>query len=607
MDPFSKEVTDHLVALYFDTYFSAFEFFSPVLFLQEYTKGTVNSDLLYAVCAICARHSNHPAVVKTPPSVNGQVYVDRVKSRMAHLISQVNLETIHTLALTAEAEYCAGNIMQGYRLDGIAGRMALELGLHRLQQPIEFESESARISFETKRRTYSVLFTADSSASIMAGWPGSFHDPLIPLPTPSDDPSWWIERLSVTGRPMESIDANTLSILHNILKPRRIKDKSAATPTETETCSSGPSSTFASFGTVTASATCASSRLDMLDAYKELEADLEHWRTTVPEDWEPSRGKYSVSRTDKNIVATAIFYYLYLIFLHRPFLINPCLSIINRKGSHGGSRVASSDDTEDIEAAKEAEDKDESNEQQENNDQFFQQCLHKCIFAANEITAMAEQFTDLEIRVRGPRYAFAVFVAGTVYVIHRFFNMESNRGERKDDGLAVCLRFLQILGPYWKGAVDMGRLLERLCSVDNAASERDPNSPSMRALADIMISGSSRDANEIGAGTEASTTTLTYLDANLTRDIVKGGRHSESSTTQPTPWQSPSDLLAPTPGKQPLVTEKVDRDDAAEPLNAFLTTDSGVRTMWLHPEEMAALEESTILSLEKLSMLDKLK
>ncbi|KAK3838981.1 MAG: hypothetical protein J3R72DRAFT_179186 [Linnemannia gamsii] len=444
MDPFSKEVTDHLVALYFDTYFSAFDFFSPVLFLQEYAKGTVNSELLYAVCAICARHSNHPAVVKTPPSDNGQVYVGRVKSRMAHLISQANLETIHTLFLTAEAEYCAGNFRQGYRLDGIAGRMALELGLHRLERPVEFESEPARISFEAKSRTYSVLFTSDSNASIMSGWPGCFHDPLIALPAPTDDTGWWIERLSVTGRPMESIDANTFSILYNILRPRRIKsdgacqqrqqlsivgksvwrygnaifghgqDKSGASPTETAKCSHGPSSAFASFGTLAASATCAPSRQDMLDAYKQLEAELEHWRTTVPEDWEPSRGKDSVSRTDKNVVATAMYYYLYSIFLHRPFLLKPYLSIINRKGDHGGSRVDSTDHTEDIEADNEVKNKDETNDQQENNGRFLQHCLHKCILAADEITAMAEQFTDAEIRVRGPRYAFPVFVAGTV-------------------------------------------------------------------------------------------------------------------------------------------------------------------------------------------------
>ena len=55
---------------------------------------------------------------------------------------------------------------------------------------------------------------------------------------------------------------------------------------------------------------------------------------------------------------------------------------------------------------------------------------------------------------------------------------------------------------------------------------------------------------------------------------------------------------------------KTDRADitvvgATEPMNAFLTTDSGVGTLWAHPEKIAALEESTLLSLETLSMLDK--
>ncbi|KAF9131484.1 hypothetical protein BGW39_001730, partial [Mortierella sp. 14UC] len=156
MDPFSKEVTDHFVALFFDTYFQAFEFLSPAHFLRENTTGTLDPDLLYAVCAVYAPYSDHPGVIKSPPTSNGQIYVNRVRSKMPHLISQVSLETGHILALVADAEYCAGNIAQGYRLDGIAGRMVLELGLHRLQLPVEFESESARIAFEARSRMFDV-------------------------------------------------------------------------------------------------------------------------------------------------------------------------------------------------------------------------------------------------------------------------------------------------------------------------------------------------------------------------------------------------------------------------------------------------------------------
>ncbi|KAK3838971.1 MAG: hypothetical protein J3R72DRAFT_492637 [Linnemannia gamsii] len=86
-DPFSKQVTDHLVEVFFEHNFQDYDFFIPVIFFQQYTRGTVSPDLLNAICAVDARHSDHPAVIQTPPYSSGQVYVDRVRARMMHLMS----------------------------------------------------------------------------------------------------------------------------------------------------------------------------------------------------------------------------------------------------------------------------------------------------------------------------------------------------------------------------------------------------------------------------------------------------------------------------------------------------------------------------------------
>jgi hypothetical protein len=43
-------------------------------------------------------------------------------------------------------------------------------------------------------------------------------------------------------------------------------------------------------------------------------------------------------------------------------------------------------------------------------------------------------------------------------------------------------------------------------------------------------------------------------------------------------------------------------DDTVEERNAFITTDSGLGTLWMHPEKLASLEEATLMSLKKLSM-----
>ncbi|KAG0294391.1 hypothetical protein BGZ96_001303 [Linnemannia gamsii] len=61
-DPFSKEVTDHLIEVFFDHNFKDYNFFSPVEFLHQYAQGTANTDPIYAMCSVAARYSDHPAV-----------------------------------------------------------------------------------------------------------------------------------------------------------------------------------------------------------------------------------------------------------------------------------------------------------------------------------------------------------------------------------------------------------------------------------------------------------------------------------------------------------------------------------------------------------------
>jgi hypothetical protein len=54
---------------------------------------------------------------------------------MAHLISQVSVDVIHTLIILARAEYNAGNAQKGIRVTTMAIAMALELKLHLSRPP----------------------------------------------------------------------------------------------------------------------------------------------------------------------------------------------------------------------------------------------------------------------------------------------------------------------------------------------------------------------------------------------------------------------------------------------------------------------------------------
>ncbi|KAF9900437.1 hypothetical protein EC991_007331 [Linnemannia zychae] len=542
--------------------------------------------MLYAVCAITARLSDHPAIIKSPPSSNGQVYVARIRSRMPYLMSQVSLETTHIITLTAEAEYTAGNLLQGYRLDGIAQQMVIELRLHQLQRPVNFESESERIAFEIKCNTLNYFVCNETFVSIISGLPGVFLNIPINLPTPSNDPAWWLERIAVTGRPMDPVDNYTLSILHSIMKPRRLKgfgscrpmfqlmeigrsvwwygnagseqNKCGVTCTETDTLS------YDSGLTLTSKSAAEDSRpRDMMDGFKQLEAELEHWRTTVPEDWEPSRGRYSVSRTDKNVILPIVYYYVFWIILCRPLLIKACLSIVNNKSGQGGSRSSPDGGTKSDELSQDVYSED-NKDQQEESLQAVRKYLTKCVLAADEIIAMIGQFTDEEIRFCGPPYSFPMFIAGSVYVMQQFVDKKSNLDGGVEKKLATCHRFFQTLGPSYQGAADERPLVEFMVST-----------PSMFEF----------EFEDHAAG-----------------HLYHSGEESSSMANIELDLQENVSLKSwlKTPGKQ-----KEEKPKVEEAMNAFMTTDTGVGTLWTQPERFAELEEATLLSLEKLSMVDR--
>ncbi|KAK3839014.1 MAG: hypothetical protein J3R72DRAFT_492685 [Linnemannia gamsii] len=218
--------------------------------------------------------------------------------------------------------------------------MGPELGLHLIREPAEaFKSGSQRIAYEISTRTFSSLTMNDSVNGLMKGLPGTIDQ---------------------AGSCFDSAS-----------------------------------------GSDVVPATAVRQRQDSLKEYRRIEADVKLRGSSVPEDWELSRARYSVSRTDMSVTGVASIY-LYSILPNRPFLMKAPF-------------------------------------------------LMNATFAAGEIVASIEQFTDTEIRC----------------VTQQYVNKGSSRAEGVGEGFAACLQFLRILGPYWKGAAGLCLLLERLPLVNN--------------------------------------------------------------------------------------------------------------------------------------------
>jgi hypothetical protein len=431
MDPFSREVTDHLIELFFEHSFQDFDFFSPVDFLRQYVRGTVNQDLLYAICASAAPFSDHPAIAKTPPSSNGQIYVDCVKARMIHLMSQVSVDVVHTLMILARAEYNAGHPQKGFRVEAIAIAMAPELELHRPRRPEygkPFESEAERIAFEISIRTFGVAAIHDWILSLVQGKPGMIEHITVEWPMTGFQQGWWIECVSTNGRRQKELrDDYSARILHSILKPSRLKnadfnihmlqlvdagrlvkkfcqhvsslgweDQSSGAKEEVERMDS----------TATTSKMTASKWQDFQEEYRQAQDALEQWRATLPQDLQPSRAKDMVSRLETYGFVLAAYYYVLVIQLHRPFLLKACMAISSRKkglAARAGIQAGVDVQKENLEQ-----------HARQSEQQTLETCLNKCLAAADEFVAIIEQFTDEDIRFRGDAFSFPTFIVGTV-------------------------------------------------------------------------------------------------------------------------------------------------------------------------------------------------
>ncbi|KAG0280853.1 hypothetical protein BGZ96_001411 [Linnemannia gamsii] len=428
MDPFSREVTDHLVDLFFEHCFQDFDFFSPLEFLRKYVRGTISQELLYAVCASGASFSDHPAIAKTPPSSNGQIYVDRVKARMIYLISQESVDVIHTLMILARAEYDAGHAQKGFRLEAMAIGMVPELGLHRSQAPEKpFQSEAERITFEVGFRTFAVAVTYDWFKSLVWGMPGMLEHMLIEWQSAGLQQGWWIERVSSNTereqQRIESLDDYTIGILHRIHRPQRLRG--AETKIHLwqlvdvgrlvrKVCQNMSSSGYkedqhlkvgqvieGAGSTATSTKMTTSRQHSVQGEYRQAENALDHWRETLPQDLQPSRIKDMVSRVDTYGFVLTGYYYALVIQLHRPFLLKASMSISRCKKK----------------LSEEAEvDMEEELKQRigRNELQMLETCLTKCLAAADGMLAIIEQFTNEDIRFRGYAFTFPIFIAGTV-------------------------------------------------------------------------------------------------------------------------------------------------------------------------------------------------
>ncbi|KAF9147090.1 hypothetical protein BG015_011318 [Linnemannia schmuckeri] len=221
--------------------------------------------------------------------------------------------------------------------------------------------------------------------------------------------------------------------------------------------------------------------------------------------------------------------------------------------------------------------------------------LEKCVSASDEIMMIVEQFSDADIKYYGLDFAFLVFTSGNVYILQRAIKKSA-----KDRPLA------------WQQQQEV--------------DEPSPSPPPKEVfLANLLLSESSSSPIDVDDGmvyfdmwiddaldphsptsTHITTTVpTTTVVLNITAIPTAPTLPRDQHIVIPSSVQGAAQQRQVRPGKArakaaPLKATVVTK---SEPL--LMMMDSGLGTFYLCPEQMPPLEESTLLSLEKLSMLDR--
>ncbi|KAG0373290.1 hypothetical protein BGX24_011895 [Mortierella sp. AD032] len=611
--PFSKEVTDHLVGLFFEYSFQDLHFLDPVAFLRGYANGSANPTLLNAICMVAARFSTHPAVLKNPPRMSGEPYAERIRAQIGMLIMDNSIDNVHTLALLSFYEYISGNSLTGYRFEGFAGRMAQELiTRNKLEVRRSFPSEEARLTYEVNVRTFSYLLLSDCVSAAISGLPPSLGNTWRNLAIPSDDIEWWAMK-GQAGHATMQLDEFSESVLARIRRPRHIRGYGPyehicsifqIMPLISKFTNSGAEKGELSqlSGPVNTSLFSSPERRSQ---YIQLGQQLEQWRDQLPEDYDPWRTRITISRVDANSIGMSTYYFVLQILLHRPILIrattlvqanqetihnhNIELEIQNDGGQGRGTGGATNTDYhgEDDEYESDMDDfTDQEEEEEEENKAvdddraLLRTALETCSLAASEIVGIIEHYSHDWIKYRGNIMSYQVFIASTVLIMILFSSKNPAELARAKQQLETCFHFLEVVTPYWALGGDQLQFLKSLLSGD---------------LSGIMGGGASPATAASGQTTPSTTTPATSDES-----------YSVSTSVHPTGEAASSGSYAKE-GSSAIMGE-VDRlmaskglDGASGTSSAFLTTDSGMNTVWLDAESLGAVEEATVLSLNKMN------
>ncbi|AOW02907.1 fungal-specific transcription factor domain-domain-containing protein [Yarrowia lipolytica] len=160
----SPELTDHFVSLYFKHIHNhTYSYLYRPHFEERIRNGTVNKALVYAVCGLCCRFSNHPLIEPGAKDYLGAQYITQARKLIRSQLEEPDIETVQASICVVQYEFFLANGSKSMIYIGLAIRMASHLSLFKELEGPELETSTWQ-ERELRRRTWWSIVVLDRLA-----------------------------------------------------------------------------------------------------------------------------------------------------------------------------------------------------------------------------------------------------------------------------------------------------------------------------------------------------------------------------------------------------------------------------------------------------------
>uniref|UniRef100_A0A060TJ81 ARAD1D44990p n=1 Tax=Blastobotrys adeninivorans TaxID=409370 RepID=A0A060TJ81_BLAAD len=171
------QIRKHLAELYFKHVNSqTYAFLHKPTFMARLERGEVNPALVFALCGLCARFSNHPEIVNSSHDERysfGEQYRHQARKIISNQVfrDSIGIETLQAMVCLIQHDFFGEKGSKAMMYISLATRAARNMFLH---SEAHYQDKETWLDGEIRRRTFWSLVVLDRLAHGSPSWPVQF-------------------------------------------------------------------------------------------------------------------------------------------------------------------------------------------------------------------------------------------------------------------------------------------------------------------------------------------------------------------------------------------------------------------------------------------------